>query len=706
MRPSSAGSRSRGAQATSEPIAPASMRRRGPAGIAGVPRRSAVSAERRLDVGPHATWRTAPRPRRRRAVRRPAAARRPPAARRTRPEVVPVVLVDRAEVLGRRPGREQPHERPVGGRARRARPAARTAPLAVDPVGAAGDRLDDALDERRVAGEPPVAAQRHERGAVAVPLVVLAEEEPVGPLPPRIRGQHLGDLVVVAVPVECVEQVGGVAEPEAVVGRRPRGDLVAVVEQQQEAPVGVDRLRQPVVGQHESHAPVALRPPPGRHRRRRRKRLGERRCGHQPPVGRGRAGAPASRARAGWRPGTWRRGRAGTRTPPAPAPPGRGPAPRQRSPAPPPKHGGRRVAVVERRGRDRAGAGVGSSSATRPSTATAEPAQVDALDDGQALGVVGPHGEGERRPGRGDAFSISTTTSSPPPSALLRRTAYTRWTASPDGMLMAVSTTGVASTRRWRTATSRDGTCQRSSAPIHQSSDQPSYQGVTSPPGSTIASRGESRLPTAVQFRCVTLVRNGRWPRGTNDGELGSICRSSQYGHTQSAPICAAARVRSARTTVLRPDRHEVGGHARPRRRLAEALERRQVADGVVGDAQAAHRPAQHPACAPPRSLAHPVRARTRWPRRSEAAVGVLGAAALVDHGVDLLGDRHVDPVLLGHLDHDPRRLDRPRRPCSSRRRSRRSSGPCRAARRRSGCGSGARCTWPRGRPSRPGRRT
>ena len=145
-------------------------------------------------------------------------------------------------------------------------------------------------------------------------------------------------------------------------------------------------------------------------------------------------------------------------------------------------------------------------------------------------------------------FSNSTTASS---SASC--TAYTRCTASPPGTRITVSTTGAASTRRWRTLTSRDGKCQRSSAPTHQSRDQPSNHGVTSPRGSTIASHGDPTFPTIVQLRFVRLAKVGRWPRGTNAAERGSSWRSSQNGHTQSGPSCAAARVRSARSTVRAP---------------------------------------------------------------------------------------------------------------------------------------------------------
>ena len=59
-----------------------------------------------------------------------------------------------------------------------------------------------------------------------------------------------------------------------------------------------------------------------------------------------------------------------------------------------------------------------------------------------------------------------------------------------------------------------------------------------------MASDGEATLPIRVHLRAVTFVGKDKWPRGVNADEVGSSCRSSQYGHTQSGPICAAARVR------------------------------------------------------------------------------------------------------------------------------------------------------------------
>ena len=100
------------------------------------------------------------------------------------------------------------------------------------------------------------------------------------------------------------------------------------------------------------------------------------------------------------------------------------------------------------------------------------------------------------------SLCTSTTSASRPSSP---RAVYTRCTASPLGTRRRVSTTGVLPSRDWRTAASRAGTCQRSSAPIHQSSDHPRPATATSPAGSTDARHGESRFPTGVQGR----VRRG-----------------------------------------------------------------------------------------------------------------------------------------------------------------------------------------------------
>ncbi len=118
---------------------------------------------------------------------------------------------------------------------------------------------------------------RVQRSAVGVPLLALAEEEPVGVLPIGEVGDDLTRLLMEAVAVKRAHHVGGVPEPEAVVRVGPRGDVGAVVEQQQEPTVGVDCLGEPAVGKVESHAPTAQRLPAPRHRGRaghRRRQIG------------------------------------------------------------------------------------------------------------------------------------------------------------------------------------------------------------------------------------------------------------------------------------------------------------------------------------------------------------------------------------------------------------------------------------------------
>src|SRR3954468_14838748 len=194
--------------------------------------------------------------------------------------------------------------------------------------------------------------------------------------------------------------------------------------------------------------------------------------------------------------------------------------------------------------------GFGKSNATRPSTVTVVESWTSMRS--MTASPSGLYGRTANATANGtrERFSISTIANSSSPAI-----AYARWTASPPGMRSVVSTTGVESTSpcRIRDGASREGTYHRSSAPIHQSSDQPSNHVVTRPRGSTIGSTVDATLPIAVQFRAVTLVRNGRWPRGTKADDVGSSWFSSQYGHTQSGPICAAALVRSARNTVRAP---------------------------------------------------------------------------------------------------------------------------------------------------------
>ncbi len=370
-----------------------------------------------------------------------------------------------------------------------------------------------------------MAGQGDQRGAVAVPLVLLAEEEPVVALPAGVRGQDLGDLVVVPVLVERLQQVGGVAEPEPVVRRRAGGDLVAVVEQQQEAAVGRDRLGQAIVGQHQAHAPVALRLPPRGHRRRGWERLGERRRGHEPPVDRPRTPGP--------RPGIERdgdpeRGAVGQRVDERGLGQARGVAHR----GPPPlggvagEHGGGGVAVAERRCRDPPGR-AGQQQRHPAVDGDGRPAQVDALDDRQPLGVVGADGQRQRHRDRrrvldldddqlATALGAAAADRVHPLHRVPRRDAHG----------------GLDDGRRPHEALAHGHLARRQVPPV-VGADPPVERPAVlprrhQPAGVDDRLAGRVEVADGVQFRCVRLVRNGRWPRGTNDGEVGSFCRSSQ----------------------------------------------------------------------------------------------------------------------------------------------------------------------------------
>ena len=131
----------------------------------------------------------------------------------------------------------------------------------------------------------------------------------------------------------------------------------------------------------------------------------------------------------------------------------------------------------------------GRCSAGRPSTDTVVPSRVMELIGERPSGLNGRRAKATAT-GTGEAFSSSTTTAPPSGTPSPEATAQARWTSSPPGMRATVSTTGLSSTRRWRTPTARDGRCHVSSAPIHQSSDQPSGHGVTAPRGSTTAALG------------------------------------------------------------------------------------------------------------------------------------------------------------------------------------------------------------------------
>src|SRR5581483_1423437 len=300
--------------------------------------------------------------------------------------------------------------------------------------------------------------------------------------------------------------------------------------------------------------------------------------------------------------------------------------------------------------------GRGSRTATRPSTVTVVPSCNPMRSmTASPSGLYGRTANASDT-GTGLRFSTSTTTSSSSPPD---RNAYARCTAWPPGTRIDVSTTGAAPSKLWRTrdAGARDGRCQPSSAPIHQSSDQPSNHVVTSPRGSTIASHGEATLPTSVQLRAVTLVRKGRWPRGWNAGEAGSSWRSSQYGQTQSGPICAAARVRRARNTVRAPIGSSSPGdstsNVSPRRwnverwrTMSSSMRSRPIAR------RTSHVRNRLMVMPSPREV---LMARRR--ARDQPPVCVHGRATLVHHPHDLSRDRHLDSVGGRQLEHGPAAL-------------------------------------------------
>src|SRR5439155_9535291 len=101
-----------------------------------------------------------------------------------RPERVPVVVVERAEVLGRDASRHQPDDLLV---------AAAGLELPADPANRARHRVGVAEELTR---EPPVLGHRPERGAVGVPLLPLAEEEAVDAESITVGTDHLRALAV------------------------------------------------------------------------------------------------------------------------------------------------------------------------------------------------------------------------------------------------------------------------------------------------------------------------------------------------------------------------------------------------------------------------------------------------------------------------------------------------------------------------------
>ncbi len=256
MRRSSGASRWSGSQATIDPMTPASIRRRGPAGMASDPSRretmpsdATVSAHNESACRCTSTaawgWSNAVEQFGRRAQPRRA------------PEVVPVEVVEGTEMLGGHAGGQQASQLGAAAPLR--------APFVLDPLRALRDGSEHRLDRLSISGEAPVLGDRPQRATVGVPLSRLAEEEPVSSLPAGIRTNHLGDLRREAVLSERGEQERSVPEPESVVGARTGRDVRAVVQCEQEPAVRVHRFLQPRVGQYEAHASTTLRGPTARH---------------------------------------------------------------------------------------------------------------------------------------------------------------------------------------------------------------------------------------------------------------------------------------------------------------------------------------------------------------------------------------------------------------------------------------------------------
>ncbi|CAB5060689.1 unannotated protein [freshwater metagenome] len=148
-----------------------------------------------------------------------------------------------------------------------------------------------------------------------------------------------------------------------------------------------------------------------------------------------------------------------------------------------------------------------STAATAPSTEITEPAEpsdvIDPIPSNRYGRIVSASATGTAV-----KFSISTITAEssqrlPSETAEVARTPKTRWIMSPPGTRIAVSRTGESPIRRWRTAASMLGWCQRSSAPIHQSRHQVSPRICTKPAGSQSAIAPASTVPRGAQLRTI-----------------------------------------------------------------------------------------------------------------------------------------------------------------------------------------------------------
>ena len=162
--------------------------------------------------------------------------------------------------------------------------------------------------------------------------------------------------------------------------------------------------------------------------------------------------------------------------------------------------------------------GRSTRSATAPSISTVEPCTRAATTRPPPSDRTG-RSTSASATGTAERFSNSTSTPGPTSVPEVATTPPVRATTSPPGTRTAVCTSGASPSDRCRTAASTDGWCQRSSAPIHQSSVHVVPTGSTAPAASTSARIPASMVPTGV----VTppgARRNGSEQRGRTTGRL------------------------------------------------------------------------------------------------------------------------------------------------------------------------------------------
>ncbi len=139
-----------------------------------------------------------------------------------RPEVVPVVIIVGPQVFGAEPGGEQPA-------VKRILPLGQA--LALQPSPAAADRPGP-LGLGPAAGELAEPLQNPQRLAVGIPFALLREKEAGGGLATWKAVEHPFDPAFQAEAEQGVEDEGGVAEPEPLVGIGAGVDLAGGMQHQ------------------------------------------------------------------------------------------------------------------------------------------------------------------------------------------------------------------------------------------------------------------------------------------------------------------------------------------------------------------------------------------------------------------------------------------------------------------------------------------